>query len=42
MLFNIVIENFKPFGTRQAARLAPLTLIYGPNPGGKSSVVQSL
>jgi predicted ATPase len=42
MLLKIGIENFKPFSARQRGRLAPLTLIYGPNSGGKSSIVQSL
>src|SRR6266571_43568 len=42
MLRDIWIENFKPFGERQHAPLAPITLIYGPNSGGKSSIIQSL
>jgi hypothetical protein len=36
------MESFKSFGTAQFAPLAPLTLIYGPNSGGKSSIIQSL
>jgi hypothetical protein len=42
MLIEIALENFKPFGTRQVAPLAPITLIYGPNSGGKSSLIQAL
>ena len=30
------------FGTEQRVRLAPITLIYGPNSAGKSSLIQSL
>lgn len=39
---EIAIENFKPFGTMQTFQLAPLTLIYGPNSSGKSSIIQAL
>jgi len=42
MLFELGLDNFKPFGTEQRARLAPITLIYGPNSGGKSSIIQAL
>ena len=42
MLTEITIENFKPFGIPQRIPLAPITLIYGPNSGGKSSIIQSL
>jgi predicted ATPase len=42
MFKEITIENFKPFGSEQQARLAPITLIYGPNSAGKSSLIQSL
>jgi hypothetical protein len=42
MLTEIALENFKPFGTRQVAPLAPITLVYGPNSGGKSSLIQAL
>ena len=42
MLVDLEIHNFKPFGTPQHASFAPLTLIYGPNSGGKSSLIQSL
>jgi len=38
------LKNFKPFGNNNIAdvRLAPITLIYGPNSAGKSSLVQAL
>lgn len=42
MLSELEIENFKPFGRPQIAELAPITLIYGPNSSGKSSILQSL
>ncbi|CAM5185556.1 hypothetical protein CDEN61S_04158 [Castellaniella denitrificans] len=42
MLKALSIENFKAFGEQQGAQLAPITLIYGPNSGGKSSIIQSL
>ena len=40
MLTELSIENFKPFGTLQSCEFAPITLIYGPNSGGKSSIIQ--
>lgn len=42
MLTEIALENFKSFGVRTTAPLAPLTLIYGANSSGKSSIIQSL
>lgn len=42
MLTRLSLENFKAFGKRQDVALAPLTLIYGPNSGGKSSLLRSL
>lgn len=42
MLYEIGLENFKPFGAPQTIPCARLTLIYGPNSGGKSSIIQSL
>lgn len=42
MLTYLGIENFKPFAELQSAELAPITLIYGPNSSGKSSLIQSL
>ena len=43
MLTGLGLRNFKAFGDEmQHAPLAPITLIYGPNSGGKSSVMQAL
>jgi predicted ATPase len=42
MLKHFCITNFKVFGQRQCLNLAPLTLIYGPNSGGKSTIIQAL
>ena len=42
MLHRLVVENLKAFGARQEVDLAPITLIYGPNSGGKSTLIQSL
>jgi hypothetical protein len=42
VLSEFSIENFKAFGAKQSVPLAPITLIYGPNSGGKSSLIQSL
>jgi len=36
------LENFKPFAGPECISLKPLTLIYGPNSSGKSSINQSL
>ena len=42
-MFNaITLENFKGFGQRQRIELAPLTLIYGQNSAGKSSILQAI
>lgn len=42
MLRAIEIENFKAFGDRTRIELAPITLVYGQNSAGKSSILQSL
>lgn len=42
MIINYEIGNFKAFSGIQSLRLAPITLIYGPNSSGKSSIIQSL
>lgn len=39
---NFKISNFKAFRNLQEVPLAPITLIYGPNSGGKSSIIQAL
>jgi hypothetical protein len=42
MLRSIQLENFKAFGQRTLIPLAPITLIFGQNSAGKSSILQSL
>jgi hypothetical protein len=42
MLSTLILENFKAFGERQVIPLAPITLIFGANSSGKSSILQSL
>ncbi|MFM7168831.1 MAG: DUF3696 domain-containing protein [Planctomycetaceae bacterium] len=42
MLKQLSLANFKPFEKTEAIRFAPITLIYGPNSSGKSSLIQSL
>lgn len=42
MFHMLSVENFKSFATKQSIKLAPITLIYGPNSSGKSSLIQAL
>lgn len=42
MITGISIENFKLFGKRVDIELAPITLLFGRNSSGKSSVLQAL
>ena len=43
MLTGFGLRNFKAFGDEmQEAPLSKITLIYGPNSGGKSSIIQAL
>ena len=43
MLTGIGLRNFKAFGDEmQEVPLSKITLIYGPNSGGKSSIIQAL
>jgi predicted ATPase len=42
MLKNFSFGNFKAFGDAQTIPIRPLTLIFGPNSAGKSSVLHSL
>jgi len=42
MLHEYQITNFKAFAESQTIPIRPITLIYGPNSSGKSSVLQSL
>ncbi|MCB9365893.1 MAG: AAA family ATPase [Calditrichaeota bacterium] len=42
-MFNAVsVGNFKAFGTEQRIPLRPITLVYGANSSGKSSILHSL
>ena len=38
-LVRIEIENFKGIGTRQQIDLKPITLLFGPNSAGKSTIL---
>ena len=42
MLKSLHIENFKAFSDSAQIDLAPITLIFGQNSAGKSSILQSL
>ncbi|MDO5676807.1 MAG: DUF3696 domain-containing protein [Propionibacteriaceae bacterium] len=42
LLKQLRVENVKSFSSAQEARLAPITLVYGPNSAGKSTLVQAL
>ena len=42
MLTRLELANFKSFGKLQSIPMKPLTLIFGPNSSGKSSIIQSL
>jgi predicted ATPase len=39
---RIEIENFKGIGERQVVELKPITLLFGPNSVGKSTILQAL
>ena len=36
------ISNFKPYQDMQEIDLAPITLVYGQNSGGKTSLIEAL
>jgi len=42
MLRSLELENFKAFGKRAHIQFAPITLIFGENSAGKSSILQAL
>jgi energy-coupling factor transporter ATP-binding protein EcfA2 len=42
MIESISLENFRCFGEETTIPLAPLTLIYGQNSSGKSTVIQAI
>ena len=41
-LSRLEITNFKGIGNKQVIALAPITLLFGPNSAGKSTILQSL
>jgi hypothetical protein len=41
-LTGIILENFKAFKKRRVIPIHPITLIFGPNSGGKSSIIHAL
>src|SRR5262245_24300741 len=42
MLTALGLENFKGIGARQRVEFAPITLLFGANSAGKSSIIQAL
>ena len=42
MITEIGIENFKAFGKMQRMPIKPITLLYGPNSAGKSSLLKAI
>lgn len=42
MLNAMSVKNFKGFAREEKIKLAPITLIYGPNSSGKSSIIQAI
>ena len=42
MFTSIKLGNFKAFGPTQTIPIRPITLLFGPNSAGKSSIIQSL
>jgi AAA15 family ATPase/GTPase len=42
MIRELILNNFKAFGSEQRIPLKPITLIYGANSSGKSSILQAL
>lgn len=42
MLHSLELENFKAFGKRARIPFAPITLIFGENSAGKSTILQAL
>src|SRR5262245_52122811 len=42
LLLSLDVENVKCFDGSRKLRLAPITLIFGPNSAGKSSLLQAL
>ena len=41
-LTRLEIENFKGILSRQSIEIRPITMLFGPNSAGKSTVLQAL
>jgi hypothetical protein len=41
-MIELTLQNFQGFATKQVIPLAPITLVFGPNSAGKSSVIRAL
>ncbi len=39
---NLYLENFKSFSHKQRIKLAPVTLLFGPNSTGKSTIMEAM
>ncbi len=42
MITRLIIENFKAIKDRQEIDLRPITLLFGPNSGGKSTIIHAI
>ena len=42
VLKSLTLENFKCFSEPVNIKFAPITMLYGPNSAGKSSVIQAI
>ena len=42
MISKMWVKNFKAFGPNQEIPFAPITLLFGPNDAGKSSILQAM
>jgi predicted ATPase len=42
VISGLEVENFQGFGGRQEIKLAPITLVFGPNASGKSSISRAI
>jgi len=42
MIQELTIRNFKAIGAEQRIPLRPITLLFGPNSSGKSTVIHAL
>jgi predicted ATPase len=42
LIYNFILNNFKAIGRMQKIPIKPITLVFGPNSSGKSSIIHSL